>query len=248
MIEMFYSAHILDAADDLARRALVPMVSAPRRRSQSSRERRRFKLHICEERHERSLRKLPRASILVSGRTPWGRVPRPGYSRGNGSTQRRRARAPLGKPAGNLNRNRRPLLKRALDALLTASAFARFGQWALSLDPNPHKIRTPPPAHPARGATAKDPQASSIPWPDKPFQTVDHASAILCGSRSRTYGLLADGELEAVRLAGKIWLKRPRSSLSSKGMRRSGSPTTSASRKPWRRGPTWRKRAKAAAP
>ena len=29
MIEMFYSAHILDAADDLARRALVPMVSPP---------------------------------------------------------------------------------------------------------------------------------------------------------------------------------------------------------------------------
>ena len=54
---------------------------------------------------------------------------------------------------------------------------------------------------------AKDPQASSIPWRDKPFQTVDHTSAILCGSRSRTYGLLADGELEAVRLAGKTLVK-----------------------------------------
>ena len=62
-------------------------------------------------------------------------------------------------------------------------------------------------AHPARGAMAKDPQASSIPWRDKPFQTVDHTSAILCGSRSRTYGLLADGELEAVRLAGKTLIK-----------------------------------------
>ena len=60
---------------------------------------------------------------------------------------------------------------------------------------------------PARGAMAKAPQASSIPWRDKPFQTVDHTSAILCGSRSRTYGLLADGELEAVRLAGKTLVK-----------------------------------------
>ena len=63
------------------------------------------------------------------------------------------------------------------------------------------------PAHPARGAMTKAPQASSIPWRDKPFQTVDHTSAILCGSRSRTYGLLADGELEAVRLAGKTLVK-----------------------------------------
>ena len=63
------------------------------------------------------------------------------------------------------------------------------------------------PAHPARGAMAKDPQASSIPWRDKPFQTIDHTSAILCGSRSRTYSLLADGELEAVRLAGKTLIK-----------------------------------------
>ena len=62
-------------------------------------------------------------------------------------------------------------------------------------------------APPARGEMAKAPQASSIPWRDKPFQTVDHTSAILCGSRSRTYGLLADGELEAVRLAGKTLVK-----------------------------------------
>ena len=61
--------------------------------------------------------------------------------------------------------------------------------------------------HPARGAMAKAPQAGGIPWRDKPFQTVDHTSAILCGSRSRTYGLLADGELEAVRLAGKTLIK-----------------------------------------
>jgi hypothetical protein len=62
-------------------------------------------------------------------------------------------------------------------------------------------------APPARGAMAKAPQASSIPWRDKPFQTVDHTSAILCGSRRRTYGLLADGELDAVRLAGKTLVK-----------------------------------------
>jgi hypothetical protein len=62
-------------------------------------------------------------------------------------------------------------------------------------------------APPARDAMAKDPQASSIPWRDKPFQTVDHTSAILCGSRSRTYSLLTKGELEAVRLAGKTLVK-----------------------------------------
>ena len=71
----------------------------------------------------------------------------------------------------------------------------------------PHKIRSARRAPPARDAMAKDPQASSIPWRDKPFQTVDHTSAILCGSRSRTYSLLADGELEAVRLAGKTLVK-----------------------------------------
>ena len=38
----------------------------------------------------------------------------------------------------------------------------------------------------------------------------------------------------------KLWLKQPRSLLSSKGMRRGGSPTANASRKRWRRGPTWR--------
>jgi hypothetical protein len=63
------------------------------------------------------------------------------------------------------------------------------------------------PAHPAPGAMAKDPHASSIPWWDKPFQTINHTSAILCGSNSRTYALLAEGELDAVRLAGKTLVK-----------------------------------------
>jgi hypothetical protein len=52
-------------------------------------------------------------------------------------------------------------------------------------------------------------QASSIPWRDKPFQTINDTSAILCGSKSRTYTLLAEGTLEAVRLAGKTLVRTP---------------------------------------
>ena len=40
-----------------------------------------------------------------------------------------------------------------------------------------------------------------------PLQTINDASAILCGSKSRTYGLLAEGKLEATRLAGKTLIR-----------------------------------------
>jgi hypothetical protein len=49
--------------------------------------------------------------------------------------------------------------------------------------------------------------AVGIPWRDLPLQTINDASAILCGSKSRTYALLAEGELEAVRVAGKTLIK-----------------------------------------
>jgi hypothetical protein len=54
---------------------------------------------------------------------------------------------------------------------------------------------------------ARSPQASSIPWRDKPLQTISDASALIGGSKSRTYALLAEGALEAVRLAGKTLVR-----------------------------------------
>lgn len=56
---------------------------------------------------------------------------------------------------------------------------------------------------------ARSPQASSIPWRDKPYQTISDASTLIGGSNSRTYALLAEGALEAVRLAGKTLVKTP---------------------------------------
>jgi hypothetical protein len=56
---------------------------------------------------------------------------------------------------------------------------------------------------------ARSPQASSIPWRDKPLQTIGDASTLIGGSNSRTYALLAEGALEAVRLAGKTLVKTP---------------------------------------
>jgi hypothetical protein len=53
----------------------------------------------------------------------------------------------------------------------------------------------------------RSPQPSSIPWRDKPLQTISDASALIGGSKSRTYALLADGALEAVRLAGKTLVR-----------------------------------------
>jgi hypothetical protein len=54
---------------------------------------------------------------------------------------------------------------------------------------------------------ARSPQASSIPWRDKPLQTISDASTLIGGSNSRTYALLAEGKLEAVRLAGKTLVR-----------------------------------------
>jgi hypothetical protein len=54
---------------------------------------------------------------------------------------------------------------------------------------------------------ARSPQPSGIPWRDKPYQTISDASALIGGSNSRTYALLAEGALEAVRLAGKTLVR-----------------------------------------
>ena len=86
---------------------------------------------------------------------------------------------------------------------------------------------------------ARSPQASGIPWRDKPYQTISDASALIGGSNSRTYALLAEGALEAVRLAGKTLVENcPRSSLFLSAKRSGGTLTASGSRKPWRGGPT----------
>ena len=57
-------------------------------------------------------------------------------------------------------------------------------------------------APPAR-AVAKAPQPSKFSWRDLPLHPINDASTILGGSKSRIYGLLAEGKLEAMRLAGK---------------------------------------------
>jgi hypothetical protein len=54
---------------------------------------------------------------------------------------------------------------------------------------------------------ARSPQPSSIPWRDKPLQTIGDASTLIGGSKSRTYALLTEGALEAVRLAGKTLIR-----------------------------------------
>lgn len=54
---------------------------------------------------------------------------------------------------------------------------------------------------------AISPQTTKFTWRDLPLQTINDTSAILCGSNSRTYTLLAEGALEAVRLAGKTLVK-----------------------------------------
>jgi hypothetical protein len=54
---------------------------------------------------------------------------------------------------------------------------------------------------------AKIAQTSKFSWRDLPRHTIDDTSTILCGSKSRTYALLAEGKLEAVRLAGKTLVK-----------------------------------------
>ena len=72
--------------------------------------------------------------------------------------------------------------------------------------PNP---RATPGLAPPAGAVAKAPQTSKFPWRDLPLHTINDASTILCGSKSRTYGLLAEGKLEATRLAGKTLIKTP---------------------------------------
>lgn len=56
---------------------------------------------------------------------------------------------------------------------------------------------------------AKAAQTSKFSWRDLPRHTINDTSTILCGSKSRTYGLLAEGKLEAVRLAGKTLIKTP---------------------------------------
>jgi hypothetical protein len=52
-------------------------------------------------------------------------------------------------------------------------------------------------------------KAGSIPWQDRPLLTIEQTSVLLCGSPSRTYGLIAAGELEAIRVAGKTAIKTP---------------------------------------
>jgi hypothetical protein len=54
---------------------------------------------------------------------------------------------------------------------------------------------------------AKAPQPSKFPWRDLPLQSIEDTSAILCGSKSRTYTLLAEGKLEAIKLAGKTLVR-----------------------------------------
>jgi hypothetical protein len=54
---------------------------------------------------------------------------------------------------------------------------------------------------------AKPAQTGKFSWRDLPRHTINDASTILCGSKSRTYDLLANGKLEAVRLAGKTLIK-----------------------------------------
>lgn len=71
--------------------------------------------------------------------------------------------------------------------------------------PNPRATRRAPPAL----DVTKAPQTSKFSWCDLPLHTINDASAILCGSKSRTYGLLAEGKLEAVRLAGKTLVRTP---------------------------------------
>jgi len=66
-----------------------------------------------------------------------------------------------------------------------------------------HAARRAPPAR----AVAKDIQTSKFSWRDLPLHTITDASMILCGSKSRTYALLAEGKLEAARLAGKTLVK-----------------------------------------
>jgi hypothetical protein len=60
---------------------------------------------------------------------------------------------------------------------------------------------------PTARAVAKDVQIGKFSWRDLPLHTINDASAILCGSKSRTYGLLAEGKLEGTRLAGKTLVK-----------------------------------------
>jgi hypothetical protein len=52
-------------------------------------------------------------------------------------------------------------------------------------------------------------KSDDISWRDRPRLTIDQTSTLLGGSKSRTYGLLASGKLEAVRLAGKTLVKTP---------------------------------------
>jgi hypothetical protein len=60
---------------------------------------------------------------------------------------------------------------------------------------------------PQTAAVVQAPQARKFSWRDLPLQTINDASTILCGSKSRTYALLAEGKLEAARLAGKTLVK-----------------------------------------
>jgi hypothetical protein len=65
----------------------------------------------------------------------------------------------------------------------------------------------PPRAARAAIVKAPQPQTSKFSWRDLPLHTINDASMILCGSKSRTYALLAEGKLEAARLAGKTLIK-----------------------------------------
>lgn len=67
----------------------------------------------------------------------------------------------------------------------------------------------PPRAAPAAilKTPQRQPQTSKFSWRDLPLHTINDASMILCGSKSRTYALLAEGKLEAARLAGKTLVK-----------------------------------------
>jgi hypothetical protein len=56
---------------------------------------------------------------------------------------------------------------------------------------------------------ASSPKAGSIPWRDRPLLTIEQTSVLLGGSKSRTYGLLVSGELEAIKLVGKTLIKTP---------------------------------------
>ena len=56
---------------------------------------------------------------------------------------------------------------------------------------------------------ARLPQATASPGRTCRYQKISHTSALTGGSKSRIYALLAEGELEAVRLAGKTLVKTP---------------------------------------